>query len=95
MGKEYEIKCSSFAISKFDDFVRNSSFFESYDSENKIYSLKMSNAENEWPDGCAKIYGSSIYFCDYMTSTFEIALIFKQIVDHAVLLSESIEITEP
>ena len=94
MDKEYCIKCSREAIAEFDRFIRSSGFFKSYDETCKMYDLSLSEGETEWPDAYAELGKTGIYFFDTLTTKFEVAHIFRRIVDHALKHSDVVEIVE-
>ena len=95
MGIEYKIKCEK--VPDFDAFLRRQPFFESYDTERKLYNLRMpgSQKSEDFPDGYATLESDGIYFCDNLTAKDDAAKILRRLIDEALRFSESITIHEP
>jgi hypothetical protein len=97
MGIEYKILCEPAATSRFDEFIRRQPFFESYDSDRRLYNLRLpgdSKTEN-FPDAYAVLEADGVYFCDNLTATDSAARILRSLIDQALLYSDRIAIHEP
>jgi hypothetical protein len=97
MGIEYKIVCDKVAVSRFDEFIRSQSFFESYDAERHLYNLRVPGISKteDFPDGYATIESDGIYFCDNLTATDSAASILRKLIDQALLHSDKIIVHEP
>ena len=97
MGIEYKISCDPAKVPGFDAFFRRQPFFESYDTEYKLYNLRIPDSQKpgNYPDGYAVLKPDGIYFCDNLTATNDAARILRRIIDEALKYSDSITITEP
>lgn len=97
MGIEYKIKCDSAKVPDFDAFLRRQPFFESYDTDRKLYNLRTPGSQKpeDFPDGYAALEPDGIYFCDNLTATDDAAKILRRLIDEALRISDSVTIHEP
>ena len=97
MGIEYKIVCDPEAVSRFDEFIRRQPFFESYDTERRLYNLRIPGVTKsaDFPDGYATIEPDGIYFCDNLTAQDSAARILRSLIDQALLHSDRITVHEP
>ena len=97
MGIEYKIVCDPKAVSHFDEFLRRQPYFESYDTEHRLYNLRIPGVQRseDFPDGYASLESDGIYFCDNLTATDSAARILRSLIDQALLHSERITVHEP
>jgi hypothetical protein len=96
MGIEYKIVCDPKAVAHFDEFLRRQPFFQSYDSEDRLYNLRVPGIPKveDFPDAYAAIEPDGIYFCDNLTAKDSAARILRSLIDQALLHSDRITIHE-
>jgi len=96
MGIEYKISCDPAKVHLFDEFLRRSPFFESYEPKYKRYELRFRGVPktDDFPDASVALEIDGINFCDNLTSKASAAMILRCIIDEALRHSDKITIEE-
>lgn len=98
MGFEYRISCPPENLLKLGEFLRQAGGLPCTQFPERIEFRFRPSTPDEMPDATAVIEGQGLYFCVHGGPHEPVAVLFRNIIDQALMLSDSsdsIVVTSP